>query len=54
MIVFSVKEFLETAKEQFKQRWENPIAVSFIFKKFLIFNLIFFKLKVFGNLSIKV
>lgn len=35
--LFSVKEFLEKAREEFKQRWENPAQVHFFLYDFLYY-----------------
>ena len=38
---FTVKEFLETAKEEFEEKWKNPVKVSFDFSSFFNFRFIF-------------
>jgi hypothetical protein len=30
----TVKEFLETAKEEFEEKWKNPVKVRTFFKKY--------------------
>lgn len=39
ILCFSVKEFLEKAKDEFKQRWENPASVSIFVLIFSLFSL---------------
>lgn len=53
--LFSVREWLEKAKEEFEEKWRNPQPVSFIFlstfifmmgQKFVYFFNFFFQLSV--------
>jgi hypothetical protein len=51
----TVKEFLETAKEEFEEKWKNPVKVRTFFKKYF-FNFIFhfyFQFKTFWTMPRK-